>query len=331
MKQMKRLLELFSLITPLTLLGLLTASSAALAQTYPEKPVRLVVPFSAGGGVDTVARALAQELAGALGQPMIVDNRPGANGIIGTEYVAKSAADGYTLLFTLVSHYALPFLSKNVPYDTVKDFTPITIVAKAPQALVVNASLPVKSVRELIDYVKKNPGKVSFATAGAGTSQHLGGELLNSSVGLDMVHIPYKGGAPALNDVVGGQVPVAISILSNVLPHVRSGKLRLLGVIESTRAKAAPDVPTLAEAGVLGYAVPDTWIGLMGPAGLPASIVDRINTDAQKVANTDAVRARLDAAGFEVNLIGPKEFAAQAPRTIETYRKIISAAGIKPE
>ena len=318
---MKRLLFLIMLAMP----------AIVLAQTYPTKPVKLVVPYAAGGGVDTVARALAQELSGGLGQPVVVENRPGANSLIGTDYVAKQAADGYTLLITVGSHYALPFLARNVPYDTVKDFTPITIVAKAPQALVVNATVPVKTAKELVEYVRANKGKISYGTSGAGTSQHLGGESLNAMAGLDMVHVPYKGGAPALNDVVGGQIPVAILILSNVLPHVKSGKLRAIGVIEASRAKAAPEVPTVAEGGVPGFSVPDTWIGIIGPAGLPPAVVERINAELQKAANNAAVRIRLDAAGFEVNLVAPDECARQAPRTVESYRKIISAAGIKPE
>ena len=318
---MKRLLFLIMLAMP----------AIVLAQTYPTKPVKLVVPYAAGGGVDTVARALAQELSGGLGQPVVVENRPGANSLIGTDYVAKQAADGYTLLITVGSHYALPFLARNVPYDTVKDFTPITIVAKAPQALVVNATVPVKTAKELVEYVRANKGKISYGTSGAGTSQHLGGESLNAMAGLDMVHVPYKGGAPALNDVVGGQIPVAILILSNVLPHVKSGKLRAIGVIEASRAKAAPEVPTVAEGGVPGGSVPATWIGIIGPAGLPPAVVERINAELQKAANNAAVRTRLDAAGFEVNLVAPDEFARQAPRTVESYRKIISAAGIKPE
>ena len=259
--------------------------------------IRLVVPYAAGGGVDTVARAIAQELGASLHQTVIVDNRPGGNSVIGSEAVARAAPDGYTLLVTLVSHYAMPFLQKVVPYDPVKDFTPVTIVARAPQALVVHNTFPAKNVKELLDYAKKNPGKVFFATSGAGTSQHLAGELLNSTAKIEMVHVPYKGGAPALNDVVGGQVPVAILIMSNVLPHVKSGKLRILGVVESKRAKSAPDVPTVAEAGVPGFSVPDTWIGIMGPKNLPAPIVSKLNAELAKVVERPEVRSRLEGAG----------------------------------
>jgi tripartite-type tricarboxylate transporter receptor subunit TctC len=304
---------------------------AAFAQSYPSKSVRLVVPYAAGGGVDTVARAVAQQLGETLGQPALVDNRPGANSVIGTEHVAKSPADGYTLLVTLVSHYAMPFLSRNVRYDPVRDFTPVTIIGKAPQAMFVNPSTGIKSVKELIDYAKKNPGKVSYATSGAGTSQHLGGELLNHAAGIDMTHVPYKGGAPALTDVVGGQIPVGILIYSNIRQHVAAGRLRALAVIESTRAKAAPDVPTVAEAGVPGFAVPDTWIGIMGPAGLPRDVLTRLNSEILKAASMPAVRTRLEGAGFEINEVGTDEFAGQGAKITEMYRTITATAGIKPE
>ena len=309
----------------------LSISLSVFAQTYPNKPVRLVVPYAAGGGVDTVARAVAQQLTESMGQPILVENRPGANSVIGTEHVAKSTADGYTLLVTLVSHYAMPFLSRNVRYDPVRDFTPITIIGKAPQAMFVNPSTGIKSVKELIDFTKANPGKVSYATSGAGTSQHLGGELLNHAAGIDMTHVPYKGGAPALTDVVGGQIPVGILIYSNIRQHVAAGKLRVIAVMEATRAKAAPDVPTIAEAGLPGFAVPDTWIGIMGPAGLPRDVLTRLNSELLKAASVTSVRARLEGAGFEINEVSVEDFAGQGLKITEMYRNITSTAGIKPE
>jgi tripartite-type tricarboxylate transporter receptor subunit TctC len=308
---------------------ILGAGSAS-AQGYPTKPVRLVVPYAPGGGVDTVARALGQELREALGAPLVIDNRPGANSIIGTEHVAKSPADGYVLLATVGTHYAMPFLAKNVSYDPVKDFTPITVIGRAPQVLAVHASVPAKTVSEFLDYVRRNPAKVSFATSGGGTSQHLGGELLNSMANLDMLHVPYKGGGPALNDLVGGQVPAAILIMSNVLPHAKSGKIRMLGVIESKRAKAASDVPALGET-VKGFAVPDTWIGILGPAGLPPEVVNKVNAAVVRVAAEQTVQTRLEAAGFEVSLVQAPEFAKLASETSNAYRRITTDGKITPE
>lgn len=300
------------------------------AQAYPAKPIHLIVPYAPGGGVDTVARALGQELGTAIGTPVIVENKPGASSIIGSEHVAKAPANSYVLLANVGTHYAMPYLAKNVSYDPVKDFTPITIIGRAPQVLAVHASVPAKTMPEFIAYVRKNPGKISFATSGTGTSQHLGGELLNVMAKLDMVHVPYKGGGPALNDLVGGQVPAALLIMSNVLPHARDGKIRMLGVIESKRAKAAPDVSPVGES-VPGFAVPDTWIGILGPAGVPADVVSTINAALVRVVDQPTVRSRLEAAGFEVDLVQSAEFAKLASLNSEAYRKITSDAKIKPE
>ena len=316
----------------LTVMSLLLAPLLVLAQAYPSKPVRIVVPYPAGGTTDTAARAVGNRLSEVLGQPVVIDNRTGASGIIGSDIVAKAAPDGYTLLLTVgPPHSAFPFFMKNVPFDTVKDFTPIIVVGTAPQAIVVHPSLPVTSLKGLIDYSKKNPGKLSYGTSGVGSSQHMGGLLLNRAAGTDMVHVAYKGGAPALNDVLGGQIPVAIVILSNVITHVRAGKLHLLAVLEAQRAKAAPDTPTVAEAGVPGYAVPDTWIGLVGPARLPEAIVNQVNAAVLKALGFADVRARLEAAGFEVRGNTPKEFADGIAKGYETYRRIATEAGIKPE
>ena len=321
---------------PVLLAFLLFAASSAMqparAQAYPVKPVRLVVPYAAGGAADTVARAVGNRLSEVLGQPVVIDNRGGATGTIGADIVAKAAPDGYALLLAVgPPHGSYPFFMKNVPFDTLRDFTPVTLFGTAPQALVVHPSVPAASIRELIEYTRKNLGKVSYATSGVGSSQHIGGELLNRIAGIDMVHVAYKGGAPALGDVLGGQVPVGIVILSNVLPHARAGKVRLLGVLEAQRAKAAPDTPTIAQGGVPGYAVPDTWIGLVGPAKLPGALVGQIHAAIMKALAYADVQARLDAAGFEVRGTPPQEFESLLARSFDTYRKITTEAGIKPE
>lgn len=305
----------------------------ALAGTYPDRPVRVVVPFAVGGAADTVARAVAHKLGEALGQTFIVDNRAGANSMIGSELVARAAPDGYTLLMQLgPPHNTLPFFSRNVPYDPVKDFTPVAMIGTAPQAMVVNAALPVKDLKEFLAYAKARPGKLSYGTSGVGSSQQLGGELLKASTGIDMIHVPYKGGAPALNDVVGGQVPVGILVLSNVLPHVKAGKLRLLGVLQAERAKAAPEVPTLAQAGLAGFAVPDTWVGLLGPAGMPPAVVEKLRGGIEDALASPDLQERLETAGFEVEAHpSPATFASLLASSVDTYRGIVAKVGIQPE
>jgi tripartite-type tricarboxylate transporter receptor subunit TctC len=314
------------------LIALLMAPLAALGQGYPNKPVRVVVPYSAGGVMDTLARTMSKRLSEALGQPVVIDTRAGAGGMIGADMVAKAAPDGYTLVFTAGPPHAMySFLLKNVPFDTVNDFSPIVMIGTSPRSVVVHPSLPVTSVKELIDYAKKNPSKLSYGTPGVGTGPHIAGLMLNRAAGIDMVHIPYKGGASALNDVIGGQIPVAMLSLSTVMPYVRSGKLRLLGVLDAQRAKALPDMPTIAEAGVHDYAIPDTWVGLLGPANMPPAIVGQINAAVLKAITFPDVRSRLDEAGFEVKGTTPQRFADHVMKSFETYGMIMTEAGIKPE
>ncbi len=315
----------------LLLLVALGAPLIVQAQAYPAKPIRLVVPYAPGGASDTFARPVAQKLSEALGQPVVVDNRPGAGSIIGTDIVAKAAPDGYTLLITFSSHYLLPFFSKSVSFDTVKDFTPIGAAAVTPMVLVTHPSLPVNSIRELIDYGKKNPGKLSYAIAGSGSNQHLAGELLRIVGKFDMQVVPYKGGGPAVNDLLGGQVPMGILVLSTVNQHVKSGRLRAISVMEARRAKGAPDVPTVAESGMPDYLVPETWIGILGPAGLPRAIVDRINAELVKAVNVPDIRAKLEGAGYEISTVGPDELADSIGKSIDVFRRVVTAAGIKPE
>lgn len=317
-----RLMVMCLLFTPLL----------ALAQAFPSKSVRMVVPYAAGGSADTVARAVGNRLSEALGQSVVIDNRGGASGIIGSDIVAKALPDGYTVLLTIgPPHGSYPFFTKNVPFDTLKDFTPITMVATSSQVIVVHPSLPVTSVKELIDYAKKNPGKVFYAIPAIGSSQHMGGLLLNRMADINMVHVAYKGAAPAMTDVLGGQVAVGMVTLSNVIPHVRAGKLRLLAVLQAERAAAVPDTPTVAEAGVPGYNVPFTWLGIVGPAGLPAGVVSQMSAAVAKALGFPDVRARLDAAGFDVRTNTPQEFADEIAKSYEIYRKIVTDAGIQPE
>jgi tripartite-type tricarboxylate transporter receptor subunit TctC len=267
-----------------------------------------------------------------LGQPVIVENRPGALATIGSDIVAKAAPDGYTLLIAVSPpHTTTPFFVKNPPFDNIRDFTPIAIIGTFPQAITVHPSVPAHNLRELIDYVKKNPGKISFATSGVGTAQHLGGLQLNKATGMDMLHVGYKGGAQAVQDHLGGQIPVAILTLSNVINHVRSGKLRFIAMLEGQRAKGAPDVPTVAEAGVPGFATPDTWIGLIGPARLPAPIARQLNAVVAKTLEAPEVRARLEGAGFELGSATQEAFADSINRSFRVYQQVVTDAGIKPE
>lgn len=320
-------------IIRLAVAALCAAPLAAWSQSsYPDHAIRMVVPFSVGGAADTVARSVAQRMGMDMGQSVIVDNRAGGNSLIGSDFVARAQPDGYTLLMQVgPPHTTLPFFTRNMPFDPVKDFTPIAIVGTAPQALVVNASMPIGSVKELIAYTKAHPGKMSYATAGIGTSEHLGGQLLNAMAGIDMMHVPYKGGAPALNDVVGGQVPVGILVLSNVLPFVKTGKLKVLGVLEAQRATAAPDVLTLAEAGVPGFALPATWVGLLAPAKLSPPLLAKLHDEVEKAIRAPAVREQLDTAGFEVATGSAAEFDRLIRNGTSAYQGIVEKAGIQPE
>lgn len=317
----------------LALFILCLASSAAIAQTgYPSKPVRLIAPFAAGGAADTVARILSPKLAEALGQPLIIDNRSGASGAIGSAAVAASAPDGYTLLINLgPPHQTVHLFSKGVTYNPISDFTPISLIASAPQALVVPALSPIRTTQEFLAAARANPAGLTYGTSGVGTSQHLAGLLLASSQKIKLTHVGYRGGAAALTDVLGGQTDAAVIVLSNVLPYIRAGKLRALGVLESHRAHSAPDIPTLAEGGVHGFAVPETWVGVLGPAKLPASVVQRIHTGIDRVLRDGDIRAQLEKAGFEIRTATPEAFSRQIAESEKVYRGIVNAAGISPE
>jgi tripartite-type tricarboxylate transporter receptor subunit TctC len=319
------------LIQKLTLLILAVPLLASSQQNYPNRVIRLVVPYAAGGAGDGVARPLAQRLTEILGQPVIVDNKPGANAALGADLVAKAAPDGYNILLAAVVHYIVPMFSKSVPYDPIKDFTAIAPVVVTPNILAVHPSLPVKNTRELIDYAKKNPGKLFYGTTGVGSTHHLGGILFAQMAGIQMDHAPYKGGNPTISDALGGQIPVVILTSPTVLPHVNAGRLNAIGVIETKRARGTPDIPTLGET-VTGYGLPDTWFGILGPANMPKPLVERLNAAIRLATSDPELRTRLEKAGFEMSAsMTPDEFSSSIRNDAEIYRRIVSTAGIKPE
>jgi len=279
-------------------------AAPAHAQSYPDHTIRLVVPFPAGGPTDIVARPYAQLLSGALKQPVLVENRGGAGGSIGADVVAKAPADGYTLLMGTVGTNAINgALYKNLPYDPVRDFTPIVLVASSPVALVVNSASSAHSVQEFISQARANPGKVAFGSAGNGAPGHLTGEMFATAAGVKLQHVPYKGSAPAITDLLGNQIPVMFDPLQSVIPHVRSGKLRALAVSGTERSAALPDVPTFAEAGVKGLES-RAWWAVFAPANLPPEILKRLREESEKVIRSDAFRAPLTAIGVQTNTEG---------------------------
>jgi tripartite-type tricarboxylate transporter receptor subunit TctC len=308
---------------------IVVATPLALGQAaYPTKPVRLVVPFPAGGTTDLLARAAAQKLSEAWGQQVIVDNRPGAAGNIGAELVAKSAPDGYTLLMGTVGTHAInTSLYAKMPYDHVKDFAPVILVAGVPNVLVVNPQLPVNSVPELIAYAKANPGKLNFASSGSGTSIHLSGELFKTMTGVQMTHVPYKGSAPALTDLMGGQVQLMFDNLPSSLAFIKAGKLRALAVTSTTRAAALPDVPTIADT-VPGFEA-SSWFGVLAPAGAPREIVMKINGEISKWLASPDAKEKLAAQGANVAGGAPEDFAKHIQTETAKWAKVVKESGAK--
>jgi tripartite-type tricarboxylate transporter receptor subunit TctC len=266
-----------------------------------------------------------------MGQPIIVENRGGGGGMIGSEYVARAAPDGYTfMLGTGATHGIVKFTTRALSYDPVKDFTALTEAVEVPIVLAVHPSVPANNALEFAEYVKKNPGKVSFGTSGTGSPHHLAGELFKQITGIDMVHVPYKGAGPSMQDLVGGQIPAVFTTLSTAIPQARGGKIRMLGLVEAKRQPSAPSLPTIGES-VPGYAMPRSWLGFFGPAGLPAPIVKRLNDELVKALHAPDTRAKLEAAGMPVHGTPAEDFAAVVRDDIEMYRKIATAANIKPE
>ncbi len=310
--------------------GVLAAGLPAFAQPYPNHPVRLIVPYAPGGGSDTTSRIMAKPLAELFGQQIVIDNRPGAGTIIGAELAAKSPPDGYTLFSGITGTMAInPSIYAKLPYDPVRDFAPIAMIATGPNVLVVHPSVPAKNVNELIALAKKNPGQLTYASSGTGGAPHLAGELFKYMAGIDMVHVPYKGAAPATLDVLSGNVQVMFGGLAPVVPQVKAGKLRALAVAGAKRSQALPDVPSLAET-LKGYDG-STWFAIFAPAGTPNDIINKVSADLATVMSRKDVSDQLLVQGYEPWIMGPKELGPFVSQEIAKWAKVIKAAGIKGE
>jgi tripartite-type tricarboxylate transporter receptor subunit TctC len=319
-----------SLSVALSLSLSLSLPAPVAAQAWPARPVRIVAASSPGSGVDLVARVLAQKLSDQLGQPFVVDNRAGAGGNLGAEVAARSAPDGYTLFMGTPAHAINAALYRKLGYDLLRDFAPVSLATTGHYVLVVNPSVPAKSVRELLALAKARPGRLTYASAGAGNATHLAGELLRSMTGIDMLHVPYKGSGPALSDVIAGHADLMFANLTAALPHIKSARLRALGVSGSARAESARDLPTIAEAGVPGYTV-NAWYGVLVPAGTPSDIIGRLNGELARALRAPDTRTRLAADGADPAPGTPAEFGRLIQSEVATWTKVIAQAGIRPE
>jgi len=315
----------------LLFLTTLLVLNAALAQPYPTKPIRMIVPFAPGGGVDFTARLVAQKLSAAFNQGVVPDNRAGAGGVIGTEIAARAAPDGYTLLLGSAGPLAiLPGMMSRLPYDPLRDFVAVALVSELPFLLVVHPTLPVKTVVELIAYTKARPGLVNYATAGNGSTTHLATELFKSMAQIEMVHVPYKGVAPAVSDLLAGQVQVMSGDLSTLMPQVKGGKLRALAVTAAKRSMLAPELPTVAEAGVPGFEA-SGWFGVLAPAAMPASLVARLNAAINSGMSAPDARERLGALGGDAALGSAQEFSIRLRGEIAKWGRLIKALGLRED
>jgi tripartite-type tricarboxylate transporter receptor subunit TctC len=318
-------------IRTLWVIGALFAlPTAAQSQSYPVKPIRLVVPFAPGGGTDIIARLISQQLGEALGQPVVADNRGGAGSTLGTEIVAKAPADGYTLLLGNISLAFNATLYQKLSYDALRDLAPVTLVAVQPNILVIHPSVPAKTFKDFVAVARASPGKYTYASAGVGSGTHLAAELLKMLTKTDLVHVPYKGTGPALNDLIGGQVHMMVSTFASALPHAKSGRLRALAVTTAKRSNAAPEVPTLIESGVAGFEY-STWYGLLAPAGVRKDTVQKLNAVAKQVLARDDVKQKFEAQGVDALWNTPAEFSAYLKSETAKWAKVVKATGAKAE
>jgi tripartite-type tricarboxylate transporter receptor subunit TctC len=322
---MKRLVAVFFGVIALT------ASSTPFAQSYPNKPIRMVVPFAAGGGTDAIARTVAPPLSEQLGQSIVIDNRAGANGAIGTAEVKRAPADGYTILVGVAGTMVVaPHLNAELPFNAQKDFVPITLAATSPFIIAVHPSLPVNSIGELVSYAKANPNKLNFGSSGSGGAPHLAGELFKRTAGVQMIHVPYRGLALAITDLLAGQIQVGFIDVGLAMPHVKSGKLKALAITSAQRSATAPELPTVAESGVPGYSS-GTWYGFFAPAGTSDSIVQRLDTEVVKVLNSPDVKSKLIAQGAEPATLSRDRFKTFVADESAKWAKLIREAAIKLE
>jgi len=317
-------------VTILLAAAALAWGAETLAQGFPSKAITIVIPATPGGAIDLTARVVGPKLTDAWGKPIVVENKAGATGIIGTDFIAKAPPDGHTLVLVASSHAINPSMFKKLPYDTVKSFEPVVLTHVLPLMLVVHPSVPAKNVQELVAYGKANPGKLTFASSGPGGAPHMSGELFKSMSGIDMLHVPYKGSTAAHSDLLGGRVLVMFDTVSAINPHVKSAALRALAVTTAKRSAAAPDVPTMAEAGIKGYET-STWGGILAPAGTPKGVVTKLNAEINKALTTSDVRQRMLDAGIEPAGGTPQQFAAFIQSEMVKWGKVAKLAGIQPE
>ena len=312
-------------------LALTLAAPGAIAQTFPVKPVRLVITYPTGGGSDFTARPIAQKLAEQLGSPVVVESRPGGSAMIGTDYVVRSAPDGYTILLSASSEVSMNVvLFKQMPYDPVRDLQPLTLVGKTPPVLLAHPSLPVKTFKDLVALARAKPGSLNYGSIGSGTPQHFAGELMKTTFNIQMTHVPYKGAAPVLIDLVGGHVPIALTAPTTAIPHVKAGRLRALAVTAAQRAGAMPDIPTIAESGAPGFDIVQ-WYGIWLPAKTPADIAAKLHGDIVRIIHSADYRKRQLEVATDIVGSTPDVLGALQRAEIEKYRKIATAAGIQPE